>query len=106
MASYDPQANRKRSPSSAESPVDALLDPVDHSINLEKDYEVGIGAKNISSEEKNENFKREKFRPFEVPDLEGIDEKADRFNRVVAFSALTIFFTLAFVLRKRRLVQD
>jgi len=96
MTAYDPQARRARPSPSDESPVDGLLEPVpvvDAVPDDVSDDEVPATALETESDE---------LKPFETPQVEMTDERADLLHRLGALGAVVALVVALMLWRRRR----
>lgn len=104
MTAYDPQARRARPSPSDESPVDGLLEPVpavdavpddvsDDVFDDVSDDEAPATALETESEE---------LKPFETPQVEMTDERADLLHRLGALGAVVALVVALMLWRRRR----
>lgn len=104
MTAYDPQARRARPSPSDESPVDGLLEPVpvvdavpddvsDDVFDDVSDDEAPATALETESDE---------LKPFETPQVEMTDERADLLHRLGALGAVVALVVALMLWRRRR----
>ena len=94
MTAYDPQARRARPSPSDESPVDGLLEPVPVVDAVPDDVSDEAPATALETES-------EELKPFETPQVEMTDERADLLHRLGALGAV-VALVVALVLWRRR----
>ena len=105
MTAYDPQARRARPSPSDESPVDGLLEPVpvvdavpdDVSDDVSDVSDVSDEAPATALETESEELK-----PFETPQVEMTDERADLLHRLGALGAVVALVMALLLWRRRR----
>ncbi|MDG2160879.1 MAG: hypothetical protein P8K65_05745 [Acidimicrobiales bacterium] len=101
MTAYDPQARRARPSPSDESPVDGLLEPVPVVDAVPDDVsdvsDVCDEAPATALETESEELK-----PFETPQVEMTDERADLLHRLGALGAVVALVVALMLWRRRR----
>ena len=95
MTAYDPQARRARPSPSDESPVDGLLEPVPLVDAVPDDVSDEAPATALETES-------EELKPFETPQVEMTDERADLLNRLGALGAVVALVVALMLWRRRR----
>ena len=95
MTAYDPQARRARPSPSDESPVDGLLEPVPLVDAVPDDVSDEAPATALETES-------EELRPFETPQVEMTDERADLLHRLGALGAVVALVVALMLWRRRR----
>ena len=95
MTAYDPQARRARPAPSDESPVDGLLEPVPVVDAVPDDVSDEAPATALETES-------EELKPFETPQVEMTDERADLLNRLGALGAVVALVVALMLWRRRR----
>jgi len=92
MTAYDPQARRARPSPSDESPVDGLLESVPVVDAVPDD----VAAENGTTADP------EELRPFEAPQVEMTDERADLLHRLGVLGAVAALVMALMLWRRRR----
>ena len=95
MTAYDPQARRARPSPSDESPVDGLLEPVPVVDAVPADVSDEAPATALETES-------EELKPFETPQVEMTDERADLLHRLGALGAVVALVVALMLWRRRR----
>tara|TARA_B110000914_G_scaffold225925_1_gene248259 strand:- start:11281 stop:11574 length:294 start_codon:yes stop_codon:yes gene_type:complete len=95
MTAYDPQARRARPSPSDESPVDGLLEPVPVVDAVPDDVSDEAPATALETES-------EELKPFETPQVEMTDERADLLHRLGALGAVVALVVALMLWRRRR----
>ena len=95
MTAYDPQARRARPSPSDESPVDGLLEPVPLVDAVPDDVSDEAPATALETES-------EELKPFETPQVEMTDERADLLHRLGALGAVVALVVALMLWRRRR----
>ncbi len=95
MTAYDPQARRARPSPSDESPVDGLLEPVPVVDAVPDDVSDEAPATALETES-------EDLKPFETPQVEMTDERADLLHRLGALGAVVALVVALMLWRRRR----
>ena len=88
MTAYDPQARRARPSPSDESPVDGLLESLPASDDVAHENGMATGP--------------EELRPFEAPQVEMTDERADLLHRLGVLGAVVALVMALLLWRRRR----
>ena len=104
MASYAPQARRRRPPPSAQSPVDALLGAADspQMDQVATDPLTETLASDSQPEEDGSGINEDRVRPFDTPPVEVADERADLVHRFGALAAVAGLVAVLALWRRRR----
>ncbi len=95
MTAYDPQSRRARPSPSDESPVDGLLEPVPVVDAVPDDVSDEAPATALETES-------EDLKPFETPQVEMTDERADLLHRLGALGAVVALVVALMLWRRRR----
>ena len=103
MTAYDPQARRARPSPSDESPVDGLLEPVPVVDAVPDDVPDDV-SDDVSDEAPATALETEseELKPFETPQVEMTDERADLLHRLGALGAVVALVVALMLWRRRR----
>jgi len=99
MTAYDPQARRARPSPSDESPVDGVLEPVPVVDAVTDDVSDDVSDEAPATALETES---EELKPFETPQVEMTDERADLLNRLGALGAVVALVVALMLWRRRR----
>lgn len=102
MTAYDPQARRARPSPSDESPVDGLLEPVPVVDAVPDDVSDDVSDVSDEAPATALETESEELKPFETPQVEMTDERADLLHRLGALGAVVALVVALMLWRRRR----